>query len=178
MYFIFKTSYNFSSAILDKKEKRNQLGYTIGGSITDLFVNYLNIGVEYTRVNPFVYSNLIPAQYYTNYDYQLGDWMGNNFDRYLIFAKYTPYPRLNIYTRFQNIRKGGAGTIFQQYLVQPLPEFLFDYQKNVKSYFIQISYEFLNHIYFLTNFEKLVEKNSKDKINTNRIQIGLSLGLN
>jgi hypothetical protein len=56
------------SAILDKKEKRNQLGYTIGGSITDLFVTYLNIGVEYTRVNPFVYSNLIPAQFNTNYD--------------------------------------------------------------------------------------------------------------
>jgi len=165
------------SAVLDKKEKRNQLGYTIGGSTTDLFVNYLNIGVEYTRINPFVYSNLIPAQFYTNYDYQLGDWMGNNFDRYLIFAKYTPYPRLNIYSRYQSIRKGGAGTIYQQYLVQPLPEFLFDYKKNVKSYLFRISYEFLNQIYLLSSFEKTIEINSKSKISTNRFQLGISLGL-
>jgi hypothetical protein len=77
------------SAMLNKKESRNQLGFNLGGSITDVFIPYLTLGAEYTRVNPFVYSNLIPAQNYTSYNYSLGDWMGNNFDKAIIYAKFS-----------------------------------------------------------------------------------------
>ncbi|MFM9709806.1 hypothetical protein, partial [Streptomyces galilaeus] len=80
---------------------------------------YLTLGTEYTHVNPFVYSNIIPAQFYTQFGYSLGDWMGNNFDRSMVFAKYTPIPRLRLYARYQHIRKGGPGTIQQQYLAEP-----------------------------------------------------------
>ena len=93
------------SAIFNKIEKRNQLGYTLGASITDVLIPYLTIGTEYTRVNPFVYNNLIPAQTYTSYGFSLGDWMGNNFDRAIVYARYNPLPKLQLYGRIQKIRK-------------------------------------------------------------------------
>ena len=53
------------SSLFNKTKSRNQLGFNLGGSITDIFIPYLSFGAEYTRVNPFVYSNLIPAQTYS-----------------------------------------------------------------------------------------------------------------
>ncbi|MDP1844293.1 MAG: capsule assembly Wzi family protein, partial [Sediminibacterium sp.] len=62
--------------MFNSAKSRNQLGYTLGGSVTDLFLPYLTLGAEYTRVNPFVYNNLIPAQTFTQFNSSLGDWMG------------------------------------------------------------------------------------------------------
>jgi hypothetical protein len=165
------------SSILDKQKSRNQLGYTIGANITDLFINYFTFGAEYTRINPFVYSNLIPAQNYTQYNYKLGDWMGSNSDRFIFFTKFTPYPNLRFYTRYQITRKGDEGTIYQQYLVQPQPPFLFNKQNQTESLFIRLSYEFLNHIYFNLSYEKMNTSNNQINYTTNQVQIGISLGL-
>ena len=53
--------------VFDKMKSRNQLGVLLGASVTDVFLPYLTLGAEYTRVNPFVYRNLIPAQDYIQY---------------------------------------------------------------------------------------------------------------
>jgi len=166
------------SAMLDKKESRNQLGFNLGGSITDIFIPYLTIGAEYTRVNPFVYSNLIPAQNYTNYNYSLGDWMGNNFDRAVIFAKYTPLSKLKLVGRYQKIRKGGSGTIYDQYNKQPQPTFLFDYVKTSTDIFLQARYEIINNVYIASSLNLKNSKLENNKIiNDNTLQISLSIGL-
>jgi hypothetical protein len=112
------------SSIFNRTQSRNQLGYTLGFAVTDLGLPYLTVGAEYTRVNPFVYNNLIPAQTYSQYNSSMGDWMGNNFDRAILFAKYTPLPRLKTYLRYQYIRKGGPGTLDQQYNASTAASFL------------------------------------------------------
>ncbi len=147
------------SALFNQKEKRNQLGYTLGASITDVFIPYLTIGTEYTRVNPFVYSNLIPAQTYTSYGFNLGDWMGNNFDRSLIYARYNPLPKLQLYGRIQKIRKGGNGTIYEQYVMQPQPAFLNNLLYNGIDWLLQIKYEWMNNLYLNSSVEKFQNKN-------------------
>jgi hypothetical protein len=136
------------------------------------------LGGEYTRVNPFVYSNLLPAQNYTQHNNALGDWMGNNFDRSTLFLKYTPIPRLRTYIRYQHIRKGGAGTIFQQYEAEPQPKFLFDFQKKRTDLFVQVGYEFINNFY-LTGSYQWIKQTLANGTSTNgsTIQIGLSYGL-
>ena len=53
------------SSVFDRVKSRNQLGFTLGGSTTDVLLPYLTLGLEYTRVNPFVYKNLLPAQDYS-----------------------------------------------------------------------------------------------------------------
>ncbi len=157
------------SAIFDKKEKRNQLGYTLGASITDFFIPYLTIGTEYTRVNPFVYNNLIPAQTYNSYGFNLGDWMGNNFDRAILYARYNPFPKLQLYGRIQKIRKGGNGSIYEQYVMQPQPAFLNNLQYKRTDWLFQIKYEWMNNLYLNSSIEKFQNKN--------RYQLGISFGL-
>jgi hypothetical protein len=166
------------SAILNKTDSRNQLGFNLGGSITDIFLPYLTLGVEYTRVNPFVYSNLVPAQNYTNYNYSLGDWMGNNFDRAILFAKYTPISKLKLVGRYQKIRKGGSGTIYDQYNAQPQPTFLFDYIKTSSDIFLQARYEIINNVYIAGSLNLKNSKLENNKIiNDNTIQLSLNIGL-
>jgi len=170
------------STILNRAKSRNQLGYTVGGSVTDILLPYLTLGTEYTRVNPFVYANLIAAQNYTQYDRVMGDWMGNNFDRFMVFAKYNPIPKLNLYARFQSIRKGGLGSIGEQYLAEPQPPFLFDLQSKRKDWFLQFKYEWMNHFYLLGSFESIryVYKNKhvQPAIQDGQtIQLGISYGI-
>jgi hypothetical protein len=166
------------SSLFNKTESRNQLGFNLGGSITDIFIPYLSIGAEYTRVNPFVYSNLILTQTYTNYNYSLGDWMGNNFDRTILFAKYTPIAKLKLVARYQKIRKGGLGTIYQQYVVQPQPAFLFDYIKARSDIFLQARYEYINNIYLTSSLTLLQTKLANGNIiKDNTYQLGISVGL-
>jgi hypothetical protein len=157
------------SAIFDKKDKRNQLGYTLGASITDFLIPYLTIGTEYTRVNPFVYNNLIPAQTYTSYDFYLGDWMGNNFDRTILYARYNPLPKLQLYGRIQKIRKGGNGSTYEQYVMQPQPAFLNNVVYNRTDWLLQVKYEWINNLYLNSSLEKFQNKNV--------YQLGISFGL-
>jgi hypothetical protein len=166
------------NSMFNKTERRNQLGFNIGGSITDLFIPYLSIGAEYTRVNPFVYSNLIPAQNYTSYNFSLGDWMGNNFDRSIIYAKYTPIPKLKLIGMYQKIRKGGTGTIYDQYNAQPQPNFLFDYQKKRSDIFLQARYEWINNIYFVSSYTITKNKLPNNRIiKDNTFQLSINVGL-
>ena len=166
------------TSILNKNKSRNQLGYTVGASATDIFIPYFTLGAEYTRVNPFVYSNLIPAQQYTSYDYSLGDWMGNNFDRTMFFIKYTPVARLKLYARYQTINKGSAGTIVQQYLSEPQPSFLFDLQKTRKDLYLQANYEWIHNLYVKTSAQWLNENYTNGlKTNNTMYSLGISFGL-
>ena len=169
------------ASIFNKAKSRNQLGYTIGGSVTDYFTPYLTLGAEYTRVNPFVYNNLIPAQTYTQFNYPLGDWMGSNFHRKMIFARYNYLPKLKFYTRFQFMNKGGEGSVYDQYNAEPQPKFLSDYQQTRNDFFFQTSYEWINNCYLRASFEYIDDKNATGKGSRRKesiFQIGFSYGLN
>jgi hypothetical protein len=134
------------SKIFNKQERRNQLGYLFGFNVTDMGLKYFSIGAEYTRINPFVYNNLAPAQTYTSSGYSLGDWMGNNADRVNLFFSYTPLARFKIRGGYQIIRKGGAGSIQQQYLQQPQPDFLFDYKFKQQDLTLSLTYEWIHTV--------------------------------
>ena len=169
------------ASIFNKAKSRNQLGYTIGGSVTDYFTPYLTLGAEYTRVNPFVYNNLIPAQTYTQFNYPLGDWMGSNFHRKMIFARYNYLPKLKFYTRFQFMNKGGEGSVYDQYNAEPQPRFLSNYQQTRNDFFFQTSYEWFNNCYLRASFEYIDDKNATGKGSRRKesiFQIGFSYGLN
>jgi len=129
------------SKVFNSKERRNQLGYTMGANITDLGLPYLTLGAEYTRIRPFVYRNFLPAQNYTTASFAMGDWMGANTDRLLLFANYTPRPRLKLQLKYQHIRKGDEGTLQQQYFQQPQPKFLFGQRRQWNDILFKASYE-------------------------------------
>ena len=169
------------SAIFDPKRSRNQLAFNAGGSITNFpFLPYLTINVDYTRINPFVYQNLLPAQEYTNTGYVIGDWMGNNADRLVYEIKYTPIPRLRLSLRYEKIRKGAKGNAEQQYFQQPQPEFLFGLQQKQWNSSAKVVYEWIHNVYFYTQFQSNERKIFGTVFKTqrfNNINAGFSIGL-
>ena len=168
-----------TSTMFDKNKSRNQLGYTMGASVTDLLLPYLTLSLEYTRVNPFVYKNLIPAQEYSSYGYSLGDWMGNNFDRVFASLRYTPMPRLKCMVSYQSVRKGGAGTVEQQYFQQPQPAFLFNPLFNRKEIQFRCSYELINNLQLVGHYTQIRQQTlpSNSWTTTHMASVGFSFGL-
>jgi len=135
------TMFNASSS-------RNQLGAQTGISIADAFIPNLTLTAEYTRINPFVYRNFISSQNYTNDNFSLGDWMGNNADRIYMSAQYHPKQRLFLTGYVMMLKKGGAGTVEQQYFAQPQPKFGFDPQYQSTKLGIEANYAFWNNVNF------------------------------
>lgn len=142
------------SQMFNSQKSRNQIGYNIGGSVTDLFIPYLTLGMEYTRINPFVYQNLIPAQNYTHQNYLIGDWIGQNADRFTSWIKYNPIPRLSNKIRFDYIRKGQDGTLEDQYYAEPQPKFLNSAIEVQKQLQLDAAYELLNNLYIRGSYIK------------------------
>ena len=167
------------SEIFNGAKSRNQIGYNIGGSITDFMLPYLTFYGEYTKIFPSVYNNLNPAQNYTSYGSYLGDWMGNNFDRLLFGAKYTPLAKVKLDARFQWCRKGTETTIDQQYLDIPQPNFLFKKQFEQREFYINASYEILNNIYLKANLRTINSIYTNELTNTTftNYSFGVNFGL-
>lgn len=144
-----------TTQIFNKAKSRNQVGFTLGASIEDVVLPYLTLGIEYTRLNPFVYQNLIPAQNYTSQNYSLGDWIGQNADRLSGWAKYNPAPRLTTRIQLEIVRKGNDGNINDQYYAEPQPPFLsgrFDTQKQL---LLEAKYQLLNQLTISGSYFKL-----------------------
>ncbi len=142
------------SKIFDKIDSRNQLGYCIGFSKTDFLFPYLTIGAEYTKIRGGVYSNIISSQSYSNSDFILGDWIGQNADRWGAFIKLTPFAKFKIKFSFLNFRKGMPLTIEQQYYLQPEPSFLNNYLFTQKMLSLNTSYEIINTLKINFNIDR------------------------
>ncbi len=165
--------------LFDPVKRRNQSGYTLGASTTDLAIPYLTATLEYSRITPFTYANLIPAQNYTHHSYSMGDWMGNNADRLLVALRYTPLPKLKTYLRYQKIRKGAPGSLPQQYFQQPQPSFLFDQQFDQKEVFGSVSYEWMNNLTISGSFNRRHTRymNNNTRVKENLFTLGVHFGL-
>lgn len=161
-------------------ENRNQIGYQAGIKTVDfLKVNRLIAGAEYTRNRPFVYSNINPVQFYSHHQEMLGDWLGNNSDRMMAYFQYYPNQKIMAKIELAYIRKGGPGTIEQQYLAMPQPAFFFDPQFKQKSITFEAKYQVLNQLFVLLKAQAssrvTVSDNQTKKFNT--ISAGFYYGL-
>ena len=167
--------------IFNSTKSRNQLGFNVGGSITDLpGLPYVTLNAEYTRINPFVYQNLLPAQDYTNNGYVMGDWMGSNADRLIGEIKYTPLPRLRFTLRHEILRKGGANSVEQQYFAQPQPKFLNNLQFKQQQTMGRVVYEWKQNLYFHAMAERRKLERFTGAFNTSTqyfFNAGFALGL-
>lgn len=164
----------------DPAKSRNQLGFNIGVSRTDLFIPYLTAGLEYTRINPFVYNNLIPAQTYTNQTYLLGDWIGQNADKVIGWLSYNPFPRLITTAQLIYVRKGMEGSVLDQYFAEPQPKFL--QQGPVQSQ-TQISlearYELIHRLFLRLAYQHqkgVIEPTVQTSAVPNQVTIGVNYG--
>jgi hypothetical protein len=168
------------SKIFNKTENRNQIGFNLGASVTDVFLPYLTLGMEYTRLNPFVYQNLIPAQNYSSQNYSLGDWLGQNADRITYWVKYNPAPRLSMRFQMENLRKGKDGNIDDQYFAVPQPKFLESGFENQKQLLIEFKYQVFNPLRIsgtYINQTGAIRPALQPHRPVNEFRIGLSYGI-
>lgn len=144
--------------VFNSGKSRNQLGYQLGASVTDLFAHYLSFNAEYTRLNPFMYRNFIAAQNYSNANFSLGDWMGANADRIYLSARYHPKANLSVEAFTFWLRKNGEASIEDQYFAEPQPKFGFDPQYKRTKMGLNAQYQLWNNLIFKFSYAKTFQK--------------------
>ncbi|GMR25348.1 MAG: hypothetical protein BMS9Abin39_0639 [Ignavibacteria bacterium] len=107
--------------ILESNFSNTWVGYTFGAKKVNLFLNNLDILVEYTRINPWVYEHKYESTTYKHLDYTLGHWLGQNADQIRIQFDYQPIRSLKFELYFEERRKGGLDDIYFAY--QGMDEF-------------------------------------------------------
>lgn len=141
------------SGLFDSYKQRNQFGFTLGGSVTDLPVENLTATIEYTKIYPFVYNHYIQTKDYQSADYSLGHWMGHNADLIYGSLNYRFIRGLQATVFGQYIRKGEDGNVQQQYYIQPQPPFLFGLRKNYEYFGAEIKYEYTHELFAKLSFQ-------------------------
>ncbi len=141
------------TGLFDSYKQRNQLGFTLGGSVTDLPIENLTASIEYTKIYPFVYHHYIQTKDYRSNGYLLGHWMGHNADLIYGSLNYRFMRGLQATVFGQYIRKGEDGSVEQQYHIQPQPPFLFGLRKNFAYFGAEIKYEYTHELFAKINFQ-------------------------
>ena len=140
--------------MFNPERERNQTAFTLGASVVDLPIDNLNLTLEYTKIYPFVYRHYIPTQTYESDNYTLGHWMGHNADLLYGSLEYRIFRGLKTELWARYIRKGGDGVVDDQY-TRPSKPFLFGLRNNYADFGFEVSYQFLNDLYF-----KLIYQNN------------------
>ncbi len=135
-----------TTKFLSPTENHNQLGFTLGGNVYDLFYHDTRINVEYTRINPWVYNHQYVEDTYQNHDVNLGDWIGQNADLFTVSAYHHPMYNLEIGLQFQSLRKGGKESTYYQYFANE-PTLLYGPITKQQSLGIVASYQPLRDLF-------------------------------
>ena len=135
------------------KRRDTRLGFTLGGSITDLPIENLTAKIEYTKIYPSVYEHYIQTSDYKSTDYALGHWIGHNDDLIYASLNYRFLRGLQATIWGQYIRKGDNVNVQQQYNQIPQPPFLFGLRKNYGYLGAEIKYEYTHELFAKLNFQ-------------------------
>ncbi len=138
--------------LFNPANQRNQLGFTLGGSVTDLPIDNLTLTAEFTKIFPYVYTHYIPTQTYQNNGYVMGDWMGNNADLVYGAINYRFIRGLQATVWGQYVRKGGQGPETGQY-TQPQPPFLYGLRTNYAYLGAELKYEITHELFARLQFQ-------------------------
>ncbi len=141
------------SGLFDSYKQRNQLGFTLGGAVTDMPIENLTAKIEYTKIYPFVYRHYVQTEDYQSASYPLGHWMGHNADQIYASLNYRFIRGLQATLWGQYIRKGGDGNYSQQYNIQPQPPFLFGLRKNYGYVGAEVKYEYTHELFAKLSFQ-------------------------
>ncbi len=124
------------------REHPNYFGYTVGFQTYDVLLRNLELDLEYTRINPWVYTHKNPATDFTNNGYVMGNWMGQNADNLFIDLSYRPVRSLVLGGSMKIYRKGGLNDISHQY-TSPASPFLYGPLHEERSVGLYTRYQFV-----------------------------------
>ena len=130
-----------TEGIFNPLQERNQVAFTAGVHTYDIGPENTEFILEYTRLNPWVYSHKQPATTFTNNGYDLGDWLGQNGDDAYIEMRSLPLRQLTAGAFWERVRKGGSEDVGRQYML-PSPEFLYGPVKKMSYFGAYARFEF------------------------------------
>jgi len=99
---------NFKNLFKSNAANDNRFGYQLGGIWTDAFqIPDLTASLEYTRLDPFVYTHRTNKSQYTNWALPLGHNLQPNADEIAMSLSSYIYSRLNVKLTFRHQRTAG-----------------------------------------------------------------------
>lgn len=125
--------------IFDKNKALNYIGYQIGSELIEPFISGLDFQIEYTHINPWVYTHKFAVNRATSDGYLMGYWSGQNSDNLFLELKYDLGINESISINFSHYRKGAQDSIYKQYECPPSEKFLFGHQYTRNS--LEMGYE-------------------------------------
>lgn len=185
MYFDFQFRYfkNFNlytTLFIEMLEIRNVLkndfhntwfGFTIGSGYYSLFIDNLDLFVEYTRINPWVYEHRDRAIDYKHLNYELGHWIGQNADQFRIQIDYKPIRGLSLSGYFEHLRKGGLTDIYEAYKNKEKESFLYGPLRKDVKLGLDVEYEII-HGLFARGYYQFSNISDEDAKRTPAFQLG------
>ncbi len=85
----------------------NKFAFLVGGYwVAPLGIKDLDIRLEYTRVEPFVYTHYDSVNIYINYDQVIGYWTGPNADNLFFEANYWLFKDVYLKLGWEQVRHG------------------------------------------------------------------------
>lgn len=140
------------NGLFDSQSQRNQIGFTLGASVTDLPINNLTAKLEYSKIYPYAYDHFISTTTYESASYTLGHWMGNNADQVYASLKYRFLRGLEAKVWARYIRQGEKGDPDGQY-EQPQPPFLFGLITNHTYLGASVKFEFIHELFVRARYQ-------------------------
>ncbi len=120
---------------------KSWFGITIGGKFIDLGLDNLDLFIEYSRLNPWLYENKYITTNYKHLGYVLGHWIGNNADLLSVQINYKFIRSLDISLKGEIMRKGGTEDIYYAYIERKKLPFLFG--ENRRDFSLRLSFLYM-----------------------------------
>jgi len=124
----------------------SSIGYTIGTELSDLVIPNSSLVIEYSKLQPFVYTNSNDAQTYSSHTYQLGHWIGSNADMIYVAYNKNLLRGLNIKLSSYFYRKGQTELPEQQYQ-SPYPPTLYGDRRNDFNLNLSCKWQVIHNLY-------------------------------
>lgn len=163
--------------ILSSTKSINEVAYTVGLQSYDVPIRNLELLVEYSRLNPWVYAHKIPATNFSDNGYDLGHWIGQNADNVFVELSYKPIRSLIFGGSLEVYRKGGYKDIAFHYEKElPAPPFLYGPLREQRSYSFFGRYQFVRDG-FLNVYVKTINLSDESLGLKDQKQLEFSVGV-
>lgn len=127
-------------------ENLSSVGYTVGAELSDIIIPNSSFVLEYTKIQPFVYTNSNDAQTYKSHNYQLGHWIGSNSDMIYLSYRQNILRGLSIKLSGWYFRKGQTEVPEQQYEL-PYPSTLYGARRNDKRINLEMIWQPVHNLF-------------------------------
>ena len=100
---------DIKTSTIGEGDAGNKIGLTFGGRLFRTGFDGLEIGAEYTRLEPYLYSHFYPINRYTTWTLSIGSDLSPNSDRIRWMVRYRPIRQIELKIKIDQNRHGTVG---------------------------------------------------------------------